>query len=366
MSIRTTAAVVDAKGAPFTLRELTLREPGAGEVVVKIAAVGVCHTDVVMQEQYYPVEFPAVFGHEGSGIVQSVGPGVTRVKAGDRVVIGFASCGDCTNCLRGLPSYCLSYYDWNFSGRQGDGTTSLTDGDTAISGHFFGQSSFAQHALCYERNVVPVADDIALELVGPLGCGIQTGAGAVLNSLSVEAGSSIAVFGAGAVGLSAVMAARVAGATSIVAVDLSPERLELATELGATATVLATRTDAAELLAGATTHGFNYSIETTGRPEVLAQAVDILTITGVCGVIGASPTGTTAPINMNNLVFGRSLRGICEGDSVPELFIPALIELHRQGRFPFDRLIKTYPFEQINQACEDAKTGKTIKPVLTF
>ncbi|MGW6659586.1 NAD(P)-dependent alcohol dehydrogenase [Rhodococcus sp. NPDC055024] len=365
METITTAAVVPAKGEPFDVRQVSLRAPRADEVLVKITAVGVCHTDLIMQEQFFPVTFPAVFGHEGAGVVEAVGESVTKVKVGDHVVLGFASCGNCRNCLRGLPSYCLDYYDWNFSGRRSDGSTSITDGDDEVSAHFFGQSSFANHAICYERNVVPVTDEVPLEILGPLGCGIQTGAGAVLNSLAVEAGSTIAVFGAGGVGLSAIMAAKVAGATTITAVDIAQSRLDMACEMGATHTVLAGE-GANDELARIAPKGFEYTIETTGRPEVLVQAVDNLTITGVCGTIGASPVGTTAPINMNNLIFGRSIRGICEGDSVPELFIPQLIELYRQGKFPFDKMITTYPFDKINEAAEDAKAGRTIKPVLTF
>lgn len=360
------AAVVAEKGAPFDVRDVTLRDPRPDEVLVKIAAVGVCHTDIIMQEQFYPVTFPAVFGHEGAGVVEAIGENVTKVAVGDHVVLGFASCGACRNCLRGLPSYCLDFYGWNFSGRRLDGSTAITDGPTEIAAHFFGQSSFASHVISYERNVVKVTKDVPLELLGPLGCGIQTSAGTVLNSLAVPAGSTIAVFGAGGVGLSAMMAARVAGATTIVAVDLSAARLELARELGTTHTVDASSEDVMARLAEIVPEGLQFTIESTGVPEVLVQAVDSLMVTGVCGTIGASPVGTTAPVDMNNLIFGRTIRGVCEGDSVPEIFIPQLIELYRQGRFPFDRMIKNYSFEEINEACSDAKGGITVKPVLTF
>lgn len=203
MPITTRSAVVPEKEAAFEIQELELRDPRPHEVIVEVAAVGVCHTDIIMQQQFFPVTFPAVFGHEGAGIVRQVGSDVTKVEEGDHVVLGFASCGSCRNCLRGLPSYCLHYYDWNFKGRLLDGTTALTDKGSAVAAHFFGQSSFSQYALCSERNVVAVDRDVDLSILGPLGCGIQTGAGAVLNSLKVEAGSSIAVFGAGGVGLSA-------------------------------------------------------------------------------------------------------------------------------------------------------------------
>jgi aryl-alcohol dehydrogenase len=366
MSIKARAAVVAEKDAPFQVRDIELDEPRDDEVLVKMRAVGVCHTDIIMQEQFFPVNFPAVFGHEGAGVVEAVGKDVTKVAPGDHVVLGFASCGSCHNCLRGLSSYCLDYYGWNFGGTRADGTSAVHADGKEISGHFFGQSSFADRAICYERNVVKIGGDVPLELFGPMGCGIQTGAGAVLNSLSVGAGSSIAVFGTGGVGLSAVMAARVAGATTIIGIDTLPARLELAREMGATHTVDASSQDVAARIADITGPGAHFSLETTGSPNVLPLAVDCLRATGTCGAIGASPMGTTAPINMNNLIFGRSIRGICEGDSVPEIFIPTLVELYRQGRFPFDKMIKKYAFNDINKACEDASSGQSIKPVLLF
>lgn len=366
MPLTTRSAVVAEKDAPFEIRDLEMRDPRPHEVVVEVTAVGVCHTDIIMQEQFFPVSFPAVFGHEGAGVVRQIGSDVTKVAVGDHVVLGFASCGNCRNCLRGLPSYCLHYYDWNFKGRLLDETTALTDNGSDVAAHFFGQSSFSRYALCSERNVIPVDPSVDLTILGPLGCGVQTGAGAVLNSLDVEAGSTIAVFGAGGVGLSAVMAAVVAGATTIVAIDVAPARLELALQVGATHVIDAGNKDVMAELSRIVPEGFMYTVETTGRPDVLVQAVDTLMVTGVCGTIGASPMGTTAPINMNNLIFGRTIRGVCEGDSVPEIFIPQLIELYKQGRFPFDKMITKYAFEDINAACKDAKSLQTIKPVLVF
>jgi len=360
------AAVVQEKAARFDIRALTLDEPRANEVVVRIHAVGVCHTDLSMQAQHMPVSFPAVFGHEGAGVVEAVGSAVTKVAPGDHVVLGFASCGSCRQCLRGLPSYCADYYGQNFGGARPDGTSALRSEGKSVAGHFFGQSSFGELSLAYERNVIKVPHDIPLELLGPLGCGVQTGAGAILRSLRVESGSSVVVFGTGAVGLSAVMAARVAGATQIIGVDLDASRRALALDLGATEVLDGATPDIVSQIQKLTNGGANYTIETTGQPQVLSNAVDSLMVTGICGAIGGSPTGTTAAINMNNLIFGRTIRGICEGDSVPELFIPELIELYRQGRFPLDRLIRTYPFNEINQACEDARSGRVVKPVLTF
>ncbi|SDL00833.1 aryl-alcohol dehydrogenase [Nocardioides sp. YR527] len=366
--MRITAALTEGKGAPFTLTELDLEEPRAGEVRVRLVGSGVCHTDLIVRDQWYPVPLPAVLGHEGSGVVEAVGEGVTSLAPGDHVVLSFNSCGSCRTCTSGRPAYCDQFFAHNFSGvRPGDGSSPLRRGDDQVSGMFFGQSSFATYALATERNVVKVDPSVPLELLGPLGCGIQTGAGGVLNSLSPEEGSTIAVFGAGAVGLSAVMAAVVAGCSRIIAVDIKPQRLELARELGATDIIDGADGDTVatiqELTGGL---GVDYTIETTAVPALLRQAVDCLNQGGTCGLIGAAALGTEASLDMSTLLFGRSVTGIVEGDSVPQEFIPRLIDLYQQGRFPFDRLVRTYDFADIEKAVHDAETGEVLKPVLTF
>ncbi|NGO08925.1 NAD(P)-dependent alcohol dehydrogenase [Streptomyces sp. HC44] len=366
--MRITAALTETKGAPFTLAPLDLDDPRRGEVVVKIVSSGVCHTDLIVRDQWYPVPLPAVLGHEGAGVVEAVGDGVTSVAPGDHVVLSFSSCGGCRTCVQGRPAYCDLFFAHNFAGSRPDGSTPLhrESGDD-VHGVFFGQSSFATYALAAERNVVKVDPSVPLELLGPLGCGIQTGAGGVLNSLKPPAGSSIAVFGAGSVGLSAVMAAVVAGCTTIVAVDLNTQRLELAKELGATHVINDAEGDTVERLRDLTGGlGVDYTVEATAVPAVLRQAVDALNQGGTCGLIGAAALGTEVSLDMSSLLFGRVVRGIVEGDSVPQLFIPKLVDLYRQGRFPFDKLIKSYAFEDINEAVEDAEKGTTLKAVLTF
>jgi aryl-alcohol dehydrogenase len=365
--VRITAALTETTGAPFTLASLDLDDPRPGEVVVRMVSSGVCHTDLIVRDQWYPVPLPAVLGHEGAGVVAAVGDGVTSVAPGDHVVLTFNSCGGCRMCVQGRQAYCDQFFACNFAGARVDGSSPLHRESGDVHGAFFGQSSFATHALATERNVVKVDRQAPLELLGPLGCGIQTGAGGVLNSLKPPAGSSIAIFGTGSVGISAVMAAAVAGCTTIVAVDLNEQRLELATEVGATHAVNATAGDTVERLRELTGGlGVDYSLETTAVPAVLRQAVDALNQGGTCGLIGAAALGTEVSLDMSSLLFGRSVRGIVEGDSVPRLFIPKLVELYRQGRFPFDKLIKTYAFEDINQAVEDSEKGTTLKPVLTF
>lgn len=360
-----TAAVVREKAAPFQITELELEDPRDNEVLVRIVASGVCHTDLIIRDQYYPVPLPVVLGHEGSGVVERVGKNVTKVQPGDHVVMSFFSCGGCPNCQQGQPGYCLNFYGSNFSGARLDGSSALKQGDTTIHGHFFGQSSFATYALAAERNVVKVSKDVPLELLGPLGCGVQTGAGSVLNSLHPEVGTSIAIFGAGSVGLSAVMAAKVAGCSKIVSIDINAQRLNLAKELGATHTINGAEVDAVQEIQKIIPGGVNYSLETTGVAKVFRQAVDSLAVKGVCGQVGAAPLGTEATLDFSMLLlFGRTIKGLVEGDSIAEVFIPRLIELYQQGKFPFDRLITFYPFDQINQAAEDSEKGVTIKAVV--
>ena len=362
MQIR--AAVATGKSQPFVVQTLELDEPRPDEVLVRVVATGVCHTDLVVRDQYYPTPLPAVLGHEGAGIVERVGERVTRVQPGDHVVMSYLTCGACPACRQGQPGQCPDLFALNFGGARSDRSQALHHNGQALSSHFFGQSSFGTYALANQRNVVRVPKDVPLEILGPLGCGIQTGAGGVMNSLHPRAGSSIAIFGAGSVGLSAVMAAHVVGCTTIVAVDTKPNRLGLARELGATHVVNAAETNAVEAIQSITGGGANYCLETTAVPAVFRQAVDALQLRGVCGLIGAAPLGTEVTFDMNTILFGRTITGIIEGDSVIDVFIPRLIELYRQGRFPFDRLIHFYSLDQINQAAEDSLAGGTLKPVL--
>ena len=359
------AAVARRPHAPLSIEPLTLEAPRTDEVLVKVIATGVCHTDIAMRDQTYAVPQPIVLGHEGAGVVVATGSAVTKVAVGDHVVMSFNFCGHCGSCIEHQPQYCHDYFTHNFAGIRADTSTALTNGKEKVHSHFFGQSSFATYAVCRERNAIKVARDVPLELLGPLACGVQTGAGAVINSLKIGVGRSLAVFGAGSVGLSAVMAARVVGATTIIAVDINDERLALALELGATHTINAQRENAAEAVLAITGNGVNFALDTTGRAQTIRNAVDSLAPRGICGLVGASPAGTDIAIDsMNIMTAGRQIRGIVEGDSAPDVFIPQLIELYRQGRFPFDRLIKFYPFSEINTAIEDTEKGRTVKPVL--
>ena len=365
MEIR--AAVTRTPNAPMSIESIQLEAPREHEVLVRMVAAGICHTDIMVRDRLMPGPHPIVLGHEGAGIVAAVGGAISKVKPGDHVVLTFDSCGACSHCLEGYASYCNESRERCFGGARPDGTTGISKGDEMIHGSFFGQSSFATHALAYERNVVKVGSDAPLKTLGPLACVVQTGAGAVINALQIGFGDTVAVFGAGAVGLSAVMAARATGAFTIIAMDRNQDRLQIAEELGATHVINPHATDVVSRIKSIVKGGVDFSIEATGAPELAQQAVACLGARGVCGLIGSFPPGSTAPLDLFFILAGgRGIRGIVEGDSKPDVFIPQLIKLRQQGRFPFDRLITYYPFEDINEAIEACEAGKVVKPVLCF
>ena len=363
--MRIKAAVVHAKGEPFQIEEVELAEPKFGEILVKIVACGICHTDEVVQQQFIPVPLPAVLGHEGCGIVERVGPGVTEFAPGDKVGITFASCGCCPSCRKARPFVCKNFNKINFGGIQPDGSSRLSTLNGKKLSTFFGQSTFATHAVVNQSSAVKVEyDDIDLALIGPIGCGIQTGAGAVLNRLRPKFGSSISVFGCGTVGMSAIMAAKIAGCAQIIAVGGNPQSLELAKELGATDVV--NRKEFPDLVAEVkriSDGGVDYAIDTTGNGNCVRQSLAFCDFDGTCVVVGA--TGDiTFNIQDELMGDGKSLVGVIEGDSVPKDFIPKLIRYYRMGQFPYDKLIRFFPFEQINEALAQAKNGACIKAVL--
>jgi len=348
--VQITAALVPEKGAPFRLEPLELADPGPDELIVRVAACGVCQTDVHGRDDYFGIPFPCVFGHEGAGLVQRVGSAVTKFAPGDRVVMTSPSCGQCRACARGLPGYCVDARRIKFGGRLRDGRAPFRE---KVSGGFFQQSAFATHALATEGNAVRLPGDLPLELAAAFACGVNTGAGAVMNVLKPEPGSSLAVFGAGSVGLAAVMAARIAGCGKIHAVDLHESRLELARELGAT--------HAGRDKPAAT---FDFTIEAAGSPQALRDAVDCLAPLGVCCLVGSARKGTEARLEMTKLQHGSTLRGCIQGDAPAETFFPRLFAHWREGRLPVEKLIRTYAFEEVNRAVDDSLNGSTVKPVL--
>lgn len=362
-----TAAVAHGSGGEFVFENLVLESPREDEVLVEIRGVGLCHTDVAARDGIFGLPYPMVLGHEGSGVVVEVGSAVSKVAVGDHVAITFNSCGRCAPCKAGDPAYCTHFPELNYGGARGDGSSPLHQDGATVTGNFFGQSSFATHALANERNVVKVPREVPLEIVGPLGCGIQTGAGAIMRSLACPSGSSLLVLGAGPVGLAAVMAGLVQGCEPIIAVEPHGDRRELATALGATHTIDPSAGALAEQVRAIVPDGVNYAFDTTGQTAVLEAVVGAMAPKGTLGLVGVpADFGTPLPVNLiQSMVLGLTVRGITEGDSNPDEFIPELLELHRDGRFPFDRMIRSFPLSEINAAIAAQHRGEVVKVVLT-
>ncbi|MBA9005847.1 NAD(P)-dependent alcohol dehydrogenase [Thermomonospora cellulosilytica] len=361
--MRIKAAVLRAHDAPHRIEEVELAAPGPGEVLVRIAGAGLCRTDLLPRVPGFPAAPPIVCGHEGAGVVEEVGPEVGRLEPGDHVVLSYDSCRSCADCLWGRPAHCETFFSRNLTGTGVDGPGPMRDERGApVAARWFGQSSWATHSLVAARNTVKVDRDLPVELLGPLSCGIQTGAGAVLHTFNVTFGSSVIVCGMGSAGLGAVMAARVAGADTIVAVDADPDRLDLARGLGATHGFDGAREDLPALLLEATGGGAQYALDTTGLPSMISIAVHALRPGGTCGLVGAQQGDLV--LDSEALTAGRTLTGIVGGDTVPQVFIPQLIRLWRQGRFPFERLITAFPLEEIDRAEEAVLKGEVVKPLL--
>jgi aryl-alcohol dehydrogenase len=357
--MKTEAAVSRPRTRAPKIESVDIGAPRAHEVLVRVVASGVCHTDLMIHRG---VTRPIVLGHEGAGIVERVGEGVADIACGDHVVLAADSCGHCHMCRRNLTSYCVEGIDRNFGGTRPDGSSPVSQKGKPIHARFFGQSSFARYAVAAERSAVKVPKDAPLETLAPMGCGVLTGAGSVLNALKVGKGQSIVVFGAGGVGLSAVMAAKLAGASHIIAVDVQPARLKLARELGATETVDARKKDVVNAVKAICPDGVDLSYNTTEAAKTYTQALECLAMRGTAGFV-TTPNGNWKPDMMGMLGGGRSMRGIIGGDAPPQVLIPQLIGYWREGRFPFDRMIEVFDFDDIAAAFR-ASGHEAIKPVL--
>lgn len=356
-------AAVARVGAIVDIESCELSPPAAAEVRVRLQACGICHTDLLAMGGQLGTPLPAVLGHEGVGIVEAIGSGVTEFSPGDRVLMSFGACGGCRACKASAPAYCKSALAMNFAGRRLDGSAPMQLGSSSITSHFFAQSSFATHTVASVNNMVRLDDDLPAELMAPLACGVQTGMSSVLNVLRPGSHDRIAIFGCGTVGLAAVMAAKIAGCREIIAVDLKEERTVLALSLGATAAIASHGIDLAlalkefGLLQGA--------VDCTGSIPVIEAAFRALAQQGQLVCAGVSPPGRNLSINPRELVFGgRVLRGTVEGDADPRTFIPQMIDYYRKGKLPLEKLVRTYPFTDINQALADLSSGAAIKPVL--
>lgn len=357
------AAVSAGKGAAPVVERLLLDDPLPDELVIAVKAAAICHTDIGISEWS---ETPRVFGHEGAGLVVATGEGVTRFRAGDRIVATFGFCGHCRNCTDDHPAYCFDNIALNIEGQRARPALKRPDG-MEIGGAFFQQSCFATHALVTERNAVLMPDDLAFTTAAPLGCGIQTGAGAVINNFAAQAGRPLLVIGCGAVGLAAIMAAKIAGCSPIIASDLHGDRLKLAQRYGAHVTISGDDPEFVEKTVAASEGGVSYALDSAGTQTTFETAIACLHPGGNLGIL-TLPGGFEDPVSHpGGLSFmTTSMTGIIEGDSVPDRFIPWMIEQHRAGKLPYDEFMTEYPFENIAAAFEAQRSGSVIKPVLTF
>ncbi|MEV4976648.1 NAD(P)-dependent alcohol dehydrogenase [Streptomyces scopuliridis] len=360
--MKMTAAVLRSPDTGFSVEELELNARlRTDEVLVRVAGSGMCHTDLAVRHSGGRSPLPAVLGHEGAGTVVETGGEVTDLAVGDHVVLSFDFCGLCRTCLLAAPAHCESFAALNLFGERSDDHGRFTDTrGRPLAPRWFGQSSFAQYAVVRARNAVKVDPLLPVELMGPLGCGFLTGAGAVLSTFGIGPGDTLAVTGAGAVGLAAVMAGVAAGA-SVVAVDRSEQRLRLAVRAGAVA-VHSTEPALGKRIREQTDGGPQYALDTTGAPILVNILLQTLRPTGTLGVV-ARQRGTL-PLWPGGMLHGRRLVHICEGDTVPRLMVPRLVALWRDGRFPFDQLIRTYPLSEVNAAERDCLSGEVVKPVL--
>ncbi|PYE12328.1 aryl-alcohol dehydrogenase [Williamsia limnetica] len=366
--MKATAALLTEIGSDFTFADIDIEVPRAGEVAVQIAAAGLCHTDLAARDGVLPIGFPGVVGHEGAGTVLAVGEGVTKVAVGDRVCLTFNSCGTCVTCRNGRQSYCENFNERNYGGVREDGSSPLTQNGEPVSGMFFGQSSFATIALANERNVVKIIADVPFEMLAPLGCGVQTGVGAVTRSLKAAKGSAIAITGAGSVGLSAVVGAVLQECATIIVIEPNGQRRALALELGATHAVDPAAGDTTAHIREIVARGVDYVVDTTGIPAVVESLIAATAVCGTVGLIGvpSDPAGTIGLNIIAALTIGLTVKGIIEGDSVPDEFIPELVDLYQAGRLPLDKLVTTFPRADINAAVKAQHAGDVVKPVLVF
>jgi S-(hydroxymethyl)glutathione dehydrogenase/alcohol dehydrogenase len=367
MSTRTRAAVLHSFGAAQTVEELELRPPGRGEVLVRLAAAGVCHSDVGQADGEWPYPLPAVLGHEGAGVVTALGAGVDGLAVGQRVVLNLApGCGGCLHCTVGRPILCQASLAAMGEGRLTTGPTPLArDGEPVAAYSLL--ACFAEHAVVAARSAVPLPAGVPAAVAALLGCAVVTGVGAAAQTIAVEAGSRGVVIGCGGVGVNAIQGARLRGAAEIVAADVSPERLERATRFGATASLDVTDGDRVSALrAAAPEAGFDWSIVTVGKEDACRLGVDLLRPGGTCAVVGLLPDGHPVPLDLLDLVtYEKRVVGSAYGTLSAALLLPRLAELYLAGRLELDAQVSDrFPLEGINEAFARSRRAEGLRPVL--
>jgi aryl-alcohol dehydrogenase len=357
------AAVSAGPDASFELETLELDDPRETELVIDLRAVGLCHSDLTAKAMF---SGPAVLGHEGAGVVASVGGAVSGFEVGDHVVLSFNSCGACRPCQQGRPARCRNFAAVNYAGRRSDGTPTLRGPGGPVAGNFFGQSSFSTRTIASARNTVKIARNVPFEIAAPFGCGVITGSGTVINTLQPEPGETLVVYGVGSVGLSAVLAARARRTGTVIAVDVLPGRLELAQRLGATHVIDGRGADVGAAVRAILPDGADYAIDTSGQPAVVRTAVDALAEGGTCALLGLGRFDAELTLGHLTLLTGRTIVGVTEGDSNPPVTIPDMLSLRARGLFDVDAMITRYPFADLERAVADTKSGRAVKAVLTF
>ena len=357
-----------AKTRPLAIEELDLAPPGHGEVLVKIAAAGLCHSDLSVINGDRPRPLPMVLGHEAAGIVEALGEGVTDLQRGDHVILVFVpSCGHCPPCSEGRPALCEPGFAANSSGTLLSGARRLSRNGTPIN-HLLGCAAFAEYATVSRRSLVKVDKALPLPEAALFGCAVMTGVGAVVNTAQIRAGASTAVIGLGGVGLASVLGAKAAGARHIVAVDLSEEKLALAKSLGATHTFNAGAPDCVEKVREATAGGVEYAFELAGSARAFESAYKMTRRGGTTVTAGLPPPTATMPLSPLNMVAEeRTLKGSYIGTCVPSRDIPRYVDLYRQGKLAVDRLMTgTLTLDQINEGFDLLHEGKAVRQIIVF
>jgi S-(hydroxymethyl)mycothiol dehydrogenase len=362
MSTMARGAIARLPGEPVSIEEFTIDDPGPNEVLVRILASGVCHTDLGVKSGTYGTDgFPFLLGHEGAGVIEAVGPGVTRHKAGDHVILAWrAPCGTCRFCLAGKPNFCAASLNAEKRMRTHDGK---------LLNQVLGIGTFCTHTLVHADQAVHYDAALPAAQMSLIGCGVMTGVGAALYAADVQPGTSVAVFGCGGVGDSVISGARLAGATTIIAVDIDPRKLEWAKEFGATHTVDAYQSDpVAQIKALTGGNGVNYSFEAVGIPATWEQALWCRDLAGTCIIIGVPGPGPTMKLDLQRFFdLGGRLGVSWYGDCLPTRDFPMLAEWYRQGRLNLDKILsRTINLDETEAAFDAMKRGETLRSVIVF
>lgn len=362
------AAILTEANTPFRIETVELDEPKAGEVLIKITASGVCHSDwhVATGTTHHPM--PVITGHEGAGVVQAIGEGVTRVSVGDHVTLSWTpDCGECFYCQNNQPNLCETYTEPIWAGVQLDGTSRVTwQGDPVFI--YCGLGTFAEYAVVPQQSCVPIRKDVSLEVASLVGCAVATGVGAAMYTADVRAGQSVVVYGAGGVGLNIIQGAKLCGADPIISVDTNTAKMDIAKEFGATHTLMSDDQTIANIRKLTGGRGADHVFESVGLPKLQEIALDAARPGGMLTLVGLSPMGSGT--NLPGAVITRTektIRGSYYGTVNPRRDFPLFVDLYKAGKLKLDELItRQYSLDQINEAYQDMLTGEVARGIIVF